>query len=175
MSGYVYAIGIVSTQYVKIGHAGSPKRRLAALQSSLPFKLELLYTLKVEDPRSVERALHDLLADSRVRGEWFELPERPLSELFAEALETAPWREPLSPWMIGSRVASARRRIGITQKELARRAGCSVKTLSYIETGETEGPDARIIAGIARSLGVSCDYLLGVTDELVVAGEAERR
>ena len=69
---------------------------------------------------------------------------------------------------IGLRVASARHRRGISQAELAKRAGCSVKSLNYIETGRTEGPDARIIAGIADALGVSCDYLLGLSDELIV-------
>jgi hypothetical protein len=39
LSGYVYAIGIEATTYVKIGHAKSPERRLAAMQTSVPFKL----------------------------------------------------------------------------------------------------------------------------------------
>lgn len=69
---------------------------------------------------------------------------------------------------IGLRVSSARNRRGLSQAELAKRAECSTKTLSFIETGKTEGPDARIIAGIARGLGVSCDYLLGISDELAI-------
>lgn len=92
MSGYVYAIGIVGTQYVKIGHARRPEKRLAALQGGLPFKLELLYVLKVDDPRGVERTLHELLADGHVRGEWFELPEEPLPRLFTNADKSNPFR-----------------------------------------------------------------------------------
>ena len=74
---------------------------------------------------------------------------------------------------IGLRVASARHRRGISQAELARRADCSLKTLNYIETGRTEGPDARIIAGIAEGLGCSADYLLGLSDELRIKAEAQ--
>lgn len=61
MSGYVYAIGIEATIYVKIGHAKWPQKRLYAMQIGLPFKLELLYSLEVEHPAAVERALHEML------------------------------------------------------------------------------------------------------------------
>lgn len=106
MTGYVYAIGMESTQYVKIGHARSPEKRLAALQSGLPFKLELLYVLKVKEPRTVERALHLLLAESQVRGEWFELPERPWPELFARAAAQA---KPAPPQRIAWRPSAQTR------------------------------------------------------------------
>jgi hypothetical protein len=51
MSGYVYAIGIEATTYVKIGRASSPKARMAAMQGSLPFKLEMLYRERRREPR----------------------------------------------------------------------------------------------------------------------------
>jgi hypothetical protein len=51
MSGYVYAIGIEATTYVKIGRASSPKERMAAMQGSLPFKLELLYRKRRREPQ----------------------------------------------------------------------------------------------------------------------------
>jgi hypothetical protein len=72
---------------VKIGRAKSSRKRLNAMQTGLPFKLEILYTLKVENPALVERTLHAMLVDTRVRGEWFEMPETPLSDLFDEAVE----------------------------------------------------------------------------------------
>ena len=37
---------------IKIGQAKSLKRRLAAMQMGLPFKLELLYMLEVEEPKT---------------------------------------------------------------------------------------------------------------------------
>jgi DNA-binding XRE family transcriptional regulator len=173
-TGFVYAIGIEATTYVKIGHAKSPERRLAAMQTSVPFKLELIYSLEVEHPGDVERALHEMLDGSHVRGEWFEMPETLLAELFALAVKHAPPMKarPVSP--IGLRVLTARGIRGISQAELALRAECSVKSLNYIETGRTEGPDARIIAGIADALGVSCDYLLGLSDELAVKEGARK-
>ena len=67
---------------------------------------------------------------------------------------------------IGKRVVAARMSRSLSQAELARRIGCATKTLNWIETGRTEGPDARIIAAIAGELDISCDFLLGFSNEL---------
>jgi transcriptional regulator with XRE-family HTH domain len=72
---------------------------------------------------------------------------------------------------VGARIASARIRYGMTQRALAARIGVSVKSMSAIERGVTEGPDARIIAAIARVLGCTTDYLLGLSNELTVDRE----
>jgi transcriptional regulator with XRE-family HTH domain len=69
---------------------------------------------------------------------------------------------------IGRRVASARELAGITQRNLAARIGVSVNTLSRIEVGVTENPNARIISDIAQALGCTTDYLLGLSDVLTV-------
>lgn len=49
---------------------------------------------------------------------------------------------------------------GLTQVELAQRAGIRQPTISQIETGQRAalGPD--VLAGLAQGLGVSVDYLL---------------
>ena len=43
MTGYVYAISIEGSPLLKIGRARNPQRRLAAMQTGLPFKLALVY------------------------------------------------------------------------------------------------------------------------------------
>jgi transcriptional regulator with XRE-family HTH domain len=65
---------------------------------------------------------------------------------------------------IGERVKTAREQCGIHQAELARRLGCSVNALSMLENNAITDPRASRIIGIAETLGVSADYLLGLQD-----------
>ena len=53
-----------------------------------------------------------------------------------------------------------RRKLGITQSELARRAGIRQGVLSYIENGRTKHPRIDTLAAIANALGVTVDELL---------------
>jgi transcriptional regulator with XRE-family HTH domain len=50
--------------------------------------------------------------------------------------------------------------IGLTQREVARRAGISQSTLSDIERGEITGRSLEVLASLARIFNVSADYLL---------------
>src|SRR5205085_11572325 len=65
---------------------------------------------------------------------------------------------------IGKRIRAARRRSGISQAELARRIQISAQWMWTIEQGQVE-PRASHVAAIARVLGCSGDYLLGLTDD----------
>lgn len=56
--------------YVKIGVARNPKKRLKALQTGNPHKLELMRVIK--GGYAEEAALHGHFAHLRVEGEWFE-------------------------------------------------------------------------------------------------------
>jgi hypothetical protein len=65
-----YVLGIEGAQPVKIGYTGGePSERLRALQTGLPFELTLLWST----PGDFESQLHDMFAEYRVRGEWFDL------------------------------------------------------------------------------------------------------
>src|SRR5215470_560210 len=66
---------------------------------------------------------------------------------------------------IGERVKAAREKRGMKQAELARRLGCSVNALSMLEHNAISDPRASRIIGIAETLQVSADYLLGLQDE----------
>lgn len=57
--------------YIKIGHADDPERRLRELQTGNPNKLELLGYVSGDIVR--EREIHFTFADFRTDGEWFEL------------------------------------------------------------------------------------------------------
>ena len=65
---------------------------------------------------------------------------------------------------IGERITHLRRRKGLSQPGLARQAGVPLSTLNYVERGirKGEGLSVETIRRIARSLGVSLDYLCGM-------------
>ena len=62
---------------------------------------------------------------------------------------------------IGERIRIARKRAGLSQEEVARRAGMSLKGMAYIERGHIEDPHYSSLAGIAEALGVSVGELVG--------------
>lgn len=61
------------------------------------------------------------------------------------------------------RLRAARKALGLTQQELAALCGLNPKQIHRYEHGLTE-PSAVIVATIAHHLGVSVDYLCGLTD-----------
>jgi len=87
---------IKSGKYHKIGKSQEPERRLKDLQMSNPIELKLIETTTLDDiisdPRYVNRykrtsidkleaVMHSRLHSYRVRGEWFELPEKVLNQV----------------------------------------------------------------------------------------------
>src|SRR4051794_10116870 len=75
-----------------------------------------------------------------------------------------------------ARLAAAREKFGISQRELARRCGLNQLQIYRYEHGLSD-PSATIVLTIARILGVSADYLLGLTDEargIVEPGELNK-
>ena len=59
-------------------------------------------------------------------------------------------------------VRQARPRVGISQKDLARKVGITQAFLSEVETG-TKSPSLLTAAKLARALGCTIDELLGET------------
>lgn len=57
-------------------------------------------------------------------------------------------------------VRQVRQRIGISQKDLARKVGITQAFLSEVETG-TKSPSLLTAAKLARALGCTIDELLG--------------
>lgn len=69
---YVYVVENEVTGSVKIGVSSSPKKRLSSLQTGTEHKLNLAH---VSDATVVvsEKKVHDLLNESCIRGEWFNV------------------------------------------------------------------------------------------------------
>lgn len=79
---------IRSGNYIKIGYADSPRRRLKELQTGNPEKLDLMGTVPGGTAR--ERELHELFCDFHVKGEWFQLVTDILAYLTAQGTLAKP-------------------------------------------------------------------------------------
>jgi len=66
--------------------------------------------------------------------------------------------------LCGSRIRQARQRLGFSQGELARRLACTRQSITQLEQGQRQPRPDRLRA-LAQHLGVSADYLLGLTEE----------
>ena len=73
-AGSVYALGIAGTAWVKIGVSRNLTRRRSTLQTGMPYRLEERYRYDTTAPYQLEKALHTLLHEFHMQGEWFELP-----------------------------------------------------------------------------------------------------
>lgn len=71
--------------------------------------------------------------------------------------------------LLGRRVREMRKTAGLTQAELAERAGLAFETISRVERGRAK-PSIGLVAQLARAFGVSVARLLDFEQE-VVAGE----
>ena len=61
---------------------------------------------------------------------------------------------------IGKHIKDRREAAGMTQQDLAVKAGLSVSNLSQIEQGKKEDPRISTVSALARTLGVTVDQLL---------------
>lgn len=74
--GYVYLVKL--DKHYKIGISKQPSIRLKEF-TLLPYPLEEICVVKVNEYRNAEEELHKIFENKRVRGEWFELNEADVS------------------------------------------------------------------------------------------------
>ena len=68
--------------------------------------------------------------------------------------------------MLGERITKRLNELGMTQRELAATVGVTEITMSrYIRGSRT--PNAVVVANIAKALGVTTDYLLGLEEHKI--------
>src|SRR5262245_28472985 len=65
---------------------------------------------------------------------------------------------------LGERVLIVRRRRDMTQRQLAKAAGLNTNTISRLEQGDLKDLGGTAIANVARALGTSADFLLGLSE-----------
>lgn len=66
---------------------------------------------------------------------------------------------------IGERLKQQRQLRKFTQAELAKRAEVSQGLVARIETGKVKDPASSITLRLARALGVTADWLIGMYEE----------
>jgi transcriptional regulator with XRE-family HTH domain len=64
----------------------------------------------------------------------------------------------------GKRLASLRKKAGLSQRDLAKELGISQRMIAYYEK-QTDFPPTQLLPAIVKVLGVSSDQLLGIEKE----------
>lgn len=78
--GKVYLVEAVGVQAVKIGFtSGCVQKRLEYLQTGSPHELRVVAS--VDADKGFETDLHKMLADYRIRGEWYDINGIPVGIL----------------------------------------------------------------------------------------------
>jgi transcriptional regulator with XRE-family HTH domain len=67
---------------------------------------------------------------------------------------------------IGAKIKRAREQAGLTQAELAKKAGVKQARISLWESGKRQQMSLEHLRSIARALGVSADFLIGTWEDL---------
>lgn len=90
----IYFISAAAPDFpVKIGRSNTASlpRRLSQMQTSLPYKLDVLYV--GEAPAETEAVLHDVLSRHRLRGEWFVRSDTVMQHVKILNEEDPDWRK----------------------------------------------------------------------------------
>jgi transcriptional regulator with XRE-family HTH domain len=66
---------------------------------------------------------------------------------------------------LGERLRKRREELGLSQQELARRVKTRQATISDMERGTLKNPGVVLIRRLARALGVTADWLIGMYEE----------
>jgi transcriptional regulator with XRE-family HTH domain len=66
---------------------------------------------------------------------------------------------------VGKRIKERREAAGLTQQQLAVKAGLSVSNLAQIEQGQKADPRISTVVALARALGVTVDDLLQLPEQ----------
>lgn len=78
---FVYLLGSKPLGWYKIGRSTNPRMRRFAIDSVLPFEIELLAVWETDRAVGLERDMHDRCSANRVRGEWFRFTGEQLTAL----------------------------------------------------------------------------------------------
>lgn len=72
--------------------------------------------------------------------------------------------------IIGERLKFARKEKGLVIKELTKLTGATESSISCLETGKSTNLNAATLLFLAKELGVSMDWLAGLSDNVAIQG-----
>lgn len=83
--GFIYVIKAKGTDLYKIGCSNDINKRIATLETIIPFDLELIYSYRLDSKLKfkLESELHTLLQDKRHKGEWFKLNDNDIEKIIS--------------------------------------------------------------------------------------------
>ena len=73
---------------------------------------------------------------------------------------------------IGERIQQRREQLGLTQEELAEASGLRQSIISRLERGTRKNPGADTVRRLAKTLGVTADWLIGMYEPEAQTNEA---
>ena len=76
---------------------------------------------------------------------------------------------------LGDRIAAKREEMGCSQRQLGKLAGVTHTVISELERNVREVATSDVVKKLARTLGVSADYLIGTWDEDAEVASRGRR
>ena len=85
---FIYLIRVVGGGPVKIGISGSPEARIAAIQTSCPFPIEVVSLWELRQAADIERLAHKSLAGVHAHGEWFNVSAGIAAKTIVDAAAT---------------------------------------------------------------------------------------
>lgn len=84
-SGFVYLISYKHMDnIVKIGMTGNMRKRMGNYVTYAPFGFNIVGMMAVRDAKYIERRIHNILADRKLNGEWFDLRGLNLEKLVTD-------------------------------------------------------------------------------------------
>lgn len=73
--GCVYFIKHKNYSPIKIGFSSSdkPQCRISCMQTYSPYGVEIIGVILCQQPKNIEKEIHDMFKDQRLNGEWFDI------------------------------------------------------------------------------------------------------
>lgn len=176
MMGYVYVLAGPNGER-KIGYAKNLSKRVGTLTPALPWPVELEISYNHRRARTIEALLHKILADARIRGEWFRcsldriLSALPLADTIVQHKEGKKGSFRRHGRVFDSfarRLTREREARSLTQTEIAERLGFTRSAWAGWERGARQ-PDLQALVQICEFLRISSDDLLGISSKKISA------
>lgn len=146
----------------KIGRSFNPGGRLRQLNGATPATLKLVHTIESDSPSWLEGHLHQRFAAQCVQGEWFLLTQDDITWLCSLSRVDKPPKGTKAPCVgpsgsnsLAEKLKAIREKAGLSQYELAKRAGLSKQAISRLEI-ESYQTSWETVQRLAKALGIEC-------------------